>query len=561
MTLSAASAWSIAFFGELYSRGLREVVVSPGSRSQALALAATHWERQTSGELRVSVVIDERSAAFRAIGIAAETGRPVVCVSTSGSAPGHYLPAVMEAYHSGLPLVLVSADRPEFERGIGSNQTTNQEGLYGIFADTESVNTSEVGKIKSAIKFARLIIDQSVFPPRPVHLNVAFREPLSGEFGPVGEVSKRKPAEVKSRALVSQTLEPGPHTLVIAGFGAGEEAEQTAVKIGAPLIAEALSGARYGPHLVLNYESVLAESEFLASIARIITFGRPTLSRLVWNLLSDSRIEQFVVRGKAPESPNPSGKATILDQLQVSRAASQKELSEWVKPWVVMGRKSHAALIDKLLPAAPELSALRSDKLARLRTFADKEMRVQRRPISRPELALALWEATWPHDRLILGSSRMVREVDRVVGPKKILVHSTRGLSGIDGLISFSRGVATGLSREGGMGVTRLILGDVSLLHDAGSLLQTPNEVPSGQIQIFVANDGGGSIFDSLEVKSTARPDDFDRVLFTPHTVNLRALAEAYGWEYMFAERAKDLADALSSNFQCVLVEIPLSRD
>ncbi|MEL0149994.1 MAG: thiamine pyrophosphate-binding protein, partial [Pontimonas sp.] len=109
MTHSPATEWSRAFLGELYSWGVRDVVLSPGSRSQALALAALEWERATEGELRVHVVIDERSAGFRALGIGVESGVPAVCVTTSGSAPGHYLPAIMEARHSGIPLILVSA--------------------------------------------------------------------------------------------------------------------------------------------------------------------------------------------------------------------------------------------------------------------------------------------------------------------------------------------------------------------------------------------------------------------------------------------------------------------
>lgn len=131
MTISPATAWSVGFLGQLVAQGLTHVVVSPGARSQALALAALEWQHREEGTLTVNVVIDERSAAFRALGLALETRTGALCIATSGSAPAHYYPAILEALHAGVPLIVVSADRPGELLGVGANQTTDQTELFG----------------------------------------------------------------------------------------------------------------------------------------------------------------------------------------------------------------------------------------------------------------------------------------------------------------------------------------------------------------------------------------------------------------------------------------------
>jgi len=558
MSHSPATLWSRAFLGELYSRGVRDVVLSPGARSQALALAALEWERTTEGELRVHVVIDERSAAFRALGIAAESGVPAVCVSTSGSAPGNYLPAVMEAHHAGIPLIVVSADRPEELRGVGANQTTTQDGLFGVFAPTIAVPTPDEESLAGVAGVASDVMRIALGDKRTVHVNAGFREPLSGTVPDELVIPKSQMLE-ESSPTNTVTLDPEPNTLVIAGHGAGPAAEAFAVEIGAPLIAEAVSGARFGPHLVVDYRNMVSEDA--AHITRVITWGRPTLSREVWSLLSDASRQHYVVRGSAAEAPNPSGSAVIVDEIAVSRPATKEETALWVKPWVMAGRERHAEVLGRILPQAPDLESLSSIDPASRSAFAKQEMAVLRRPVTREGLALAMWEATWPHDRLVLGASRMVRVLDQVVGPKNITAHSNRGLSGIDGTVSFSRGVAEAAAHAGVTGVTRVLLGDLALLHDAGSLMREPGVPEAGRVQLFVANDGGGTIFDSLEVKESAPRADFDRALYTPHEVDLSALAGAYGWSYRAVATMGELTEALASSESYLMVDISLPRD
>lgn len=558
MSHSPATLWSRAFLGELYSWGVRDVVLSPGSRSQALALAALEWERTTDGELRVHVVIDERSAAFRALGLAAESGVPAVCISTSGSAPGHYLPAVMEAHHAGIPLILLSADRPEELRGVGANQTTTHEGLFGIFAPTMSVTTPTEHGTQDVASVARDAIDIARGRRHPVHINVGFREPLSSAISEDLIIPEHK-ALSEPDPVERVTLDPEPNTVVIAGHGAGPSAEAFAMDIGAPLLAEAVSGAHFGPHLVLDYRSMLRDDA--EHITRVITWGRPTLSREVWSLLSNPSLQHYVVRSGAAEAPNPSGKAVIVEDIASSRSATPEEKALWVKPWVMAGRERHGDILEQILPQAPDLESLTNSDPASRSAFAKQEMTVLRRPVTREALALAVWDATWPHDRLVLGASRMIRVVDQVVGPKNITVHSNRGLSGIDGTVSFARGVAEAAGRAGVTGVTRALLGDLALLHDAGSLMREPGVEDAGRVQLFVANDGGGTIFDSLEVKASAPGADFDRALYTPHDVDFAALASAYGWAYRAVGTMGELTEALASSESYLLVDISLPRD
>jgi 2-succinyl-5-enolpyruvyl-6-hydroxy-3-cyclohexene-1-carboxylate synthase len=178
-------------------------------------------------------------------------------------------------------------------------------------------------------------------------------------------------------------------------------------------------------------------------------------------------------------------------------------------------------------------------------------------------LADAVWRASWPHDRLVLGASRLIRELDTRVTGKKIPVHANRGLAGIDGTIATAVGIAVA-SQAGphprSTGTTRLLVGDITLLHDAGSMLLAPGE-ERPRLQVIVGNDGGGTIFDGLEVAATAAPTAVDRVLFTPQSVNLEALASAYGWDYQRAATRSDLETALTAPVtRPTLIEVPLDR-
>jgi len=559
MTPSPATAWSVAFFRELVASGVEHVVVSPGSRSQALALAALAWEQVPGSPLTVHVVIDERSAAFRALGLGIETGRPAVCISTSGSAPSHYFPAVLEALHQGVPVIVVSGDRPAELHGVGANQTMDQTELFGPKVPHISVSAPDTLDGGDATAVAAQAV-AAASRPGPVHVNVALREPLSSpvslEPRDLPDIRGFSAPDVDTASL---SISPHAGTVVVAGSGAGPRAEALAVALGAPLIAEVASGARFGPHLVPAYREVLADAAVQKSISRVITFGRPTLSREVSALLSRTDCEHIAVTTHHLEVANPSHTATIVDELVVSEEATAKQRSAWVKPWIQAGRAIHDELIASVSPEPADTHALESNDQAVRSAFAKQEMMVLREPVTRGSLALGVWEATWPHDRLVLGASRMIRELDRIAPGKNIPVCANRGLSGIDGTIATALGIASGALQAGASGVTRVLLGDLSFLHDVGSLMLEPGVVDPSRVHVIVAHDGGGSIFDLLE--KTAEPQNHDRVLFTPHQVDIEALATAYGWDYQRVQNRGDLAEALGRSEARLIVDVVLARD
>jgi 2-succinyl-5-enolpyruvyl-6-hydroxy-3-cyclohexene-1-carboxylate synthase len=562
MTASPATDWSVAFLGQLVAKGISHVVVSPGARSQALALAALAWERASEGALSVHVVIDERSAAFRALGLALESKRPALCIATSGSAPAHYFPAVLEALHAGVPLIVVAADRPEELHGVGANQTTIQQELFGPRVPSWTIPAPD-GSGGSDAKRIATEVATAAYRGGPAYVSVSFREPLSSAI-PEGSlvmpevvVPDLGSSSEDKNAPDVVSLEPEAGTVVIAGHGAGPRAEALALELGAPLIAEVVSGARFGPHLVPAYRQVLRDEALAGGIQRVVTVGRPTLSREVSSLLGRTDITQIVLKGRELEAANPSRVAQVVDNVVVTRPATQEESALWVKPWVMAGRRLHEAQLAEITPAAPDIEALTSNDPATRSAFATQEMKVLRQSVARESLALAVWEATWPHDRLVLGASRMVRVADSIVPGKNIPVFSNRGLSGIDGTVSTARGIAKASSATG---VTRVLLGDLALLHDVGSLLVEPGIDDSSRVHLIVANDGGGTIFDELEVSQVASQEDRDRVLLTPHEVSLEALAGAYGWAYRRVNHLGDLAEALSASDARLIVDVAIAR-
>lgn len=561
MTPAPATTWSVAFIRELIAGGVDYVVVSPGSRSQALALAAVAWEKVPHSPLQVIVAIDERSAGFIALGLAIESGGIVACVSTSGSAPAHYYPALLEALHQGVGIIAISADRPEELHGIGANQTTNQREFYGSRISSISVPAPEDAAAESSALNAATAALMAASRPGPVQVNVAFREPLSSRIPASTLVlPERKPTvpAASSASVLEVTAEPG--TLVIAGSGAGAWAEQLARDLGSPLIAEVHSGARFGPHVVPRYREVLGEPSLRDSLRRVVTVGRPTLSREVWSLVSRGDIEQIVVVGSEIEPVNPSGVAVLTGELRVVTPATGEQSAAWTKPWVLAGRAAYDQAIESIAPRAADIEALTSDDQATRSAFAKAEMTVLRHEVGRAGLALALWEATWPHDRLVLGASRMIREIDQIAPGKNVTVYSNRGLSGIDGTIGTARGIARAAARSGAQGITRVLLGDLSFLHDVGSLLVEPGAVGAGRVHVVVANDGGGTIFDLLETPDGVDASELDRVLYTPQEASIEHLARGYGWDYLRVVNRGDLAEAMSRSDERLVIEVVLQR-
>ncbi|MFV0435182.1 MAG: thiamine pyrophosphate-binding protein [Leucobacter sp.] len=628
MSAAPSSIFAVELLGEFVRRGVTDVVVCSGSRSQALALAAAAAER--AGAIRLHVRLDERSAAFFALGVARETGLPAPVIVTSGTAVANLVPAAYEAHEGRVPLIALTADRPVELRGIRSNQTTRQAGMFAEVArlsldvaapefDAEGELRVPSGHDPSALAAAALAAAlgaPGAAPAGPVQLNLAFRDPLSGTGGFDEMIARGFEAAAAEAALAAAGVDPDPappsgagpeahstppsgdsvytHSgdalaVVIAGADAGPDAEEFAHAAGIPLLAEAISGARYGREAIAGYATLL-EAERGAGgdagdgvdggpplgelVEQAIVFGHPTLTRQVPALLRRDDVDVVVVDPHAAPAGagsgagtgavdhyDPSGRARIVRAAVVAPDHDPRALRRWLGTWVVADRELQR---ERSTVHEPDLDAALATGYKERSAYARAEVATMREPVTRELLAESVWRATWPHDRLVVAASRLVRVLDGIAPPRKLRVHANRGLAGIDGTVATALGIAAA-SQElddpaKAAGTTRVLLGDLALLHDAGSLL-LPEGEPRPRVQLFVGNDGGGSIFDGLEVAGAVDPELFERVLYTPQRVALEHLALAYGWRYCRVATRGELDSLLTEPVAApTLVEIPLAR-
>lgn len=501
----------------LSAAGVREVVLAPGSRSAALALALYAADR--AGDLRLHVRIDERTAGFLALGLTIGSRRPVAVVTTSGTAVGNLLPAVMEAHHAGRPVVVVSADRPASLRGSGANQTTEQAGIYGVFAPcVDLAPDAPDTDVDAAVRAAGLRAG-------PTQLNLQLSEPLLPDREtpdhPWWPGPAEGPGEWVRPPRVGPRVAPGPRTVVVAGDGAGPAARVLAERSGWPLLAEPTSGARLGSNAIRTYR-LLLDGPLGAQIGRVVVTGHPTLSRPVTRLLSRRDLEVLAAPGPGSVVTDPGRVARHLDAVPVApdgATATDADL-EWLAAWRAADADLSARL-DAHVDALPGLDALH---VAR-------------------EVAAAVTE----RGTLVVGSSNPVRDLDLMSVPHPPHEHrfvvGNRGLAGIDGTVSTAIGVALG--RSGG-GRTLALVGDVTFLHDAAGLVLGPKE-PRPDLTIVVVNDDGGSIFAGLEQGGPDYAPAFERVFATPHGVDLEALCAASHTAYARVATVAELRGALTT--------------
>ncbi|UKA48897.1 2-succinyl-5-enolpyruvyl-6-hydroxy-3-cyclohexene-1-carboxylic-acid synthase [Arthrobacter sp. FW305-123] len=525
----------------LLDGGVRHVVAAPGSRSAPMAYALA--EAEAAGRVRLHVRIDERDAGFTALGLALSTQAPVAVVTTSGTAVGNLLPAVMEANHSAVPVVVISADRPEELHGTGANQTTIQLDLFGDhvrFAVDVPAGDHPQKAIATALYAATGALEDT--PPGPVQVNLAFRDPLVPAEGDALPAAAGRgvfhydagPQALDLPAASSELSER--RTVVLAGHDAGPVAEAFARAHGLPLLAEPSSNARFGPNAVGPYRVLLAHfgPDSPTPIERVVLFGRATLSRPVASLLARESVESAIYQ-PVPVAWYEAGRRreTPLETLPELADFAGRGSAEWLDSWLLAGAAAQHGL-DGVL-AGEDLA-------------------------TGPSVGATVWAHT--RGQLVLGSSNGIRDVDLAGQPHTepiATVYANRGLAGIDGTIATATGIALGSGRE-----TTVLLGDVTFLHDAGGLLLGHGE-PVPDLRIVVLNDSGGAIFSLLEhgavEDSGAYGTAVERLFATPHSVDIAALAAAYGVGHQAVTTTADLAKALQSPVKGrTIVEVRVDR-
>jgi 2-succinyl-5-enolpyruvyl-6-hydroxy-3-cyclohexene-1-carboxylate synthase len=548
--VNPSTAFATVLVDELVRCGLTDAVVAPGSRSAPLALALHAAAAAPDAPLRLHVRIDERSASFLALGLAKAHGSPVVIVTTSGTAAAHCHAAVIEADEAGVPLLVLTADRPPELRSTGANQTIDQLKIYGSAvrwfceAGVPENRPGQVAYWRSlACRAWSLAAGNGPAFPGPVHLNLPLREPLvpgladaagaaawceplTGRAGRAPWTQFDAARDADAEPVPALTLDWTQRGVVVAGDGTDDAAGLAALaaQAGWPLLAEPSSGARQGPVALSSYPYLLDSPGFIGAHQPdlIISAGRPGLSRGQLALLRGGGdvVRRHVVLSQGPGRwSDPARTATQLAARVVLRGAPRLAgQSGWLQSWLAADAAARRAA-DEVLAADGSLSE----------------------PLLARDIAVAL-----PAGGLLWAASSMpVRDLDRHMAARPVLrVLANRGASGIDGLVSAAIGAAIAHQAAGG-GPAVALLGDLALLHDAPGLMLGPLEQRPDLCLVVINNDGGG-IFSTLE--QAAFPAAFERVFGTPHGADLSALAAAAGLPYSRLEKPGDLAGVLAGS-------------
>ena len=501
----------------LVAAGVTEVVIAPGSRNAPLSFAV--YDAAEAGLLRLHTRIDERSAGFLALGLTRGGARAAV-MSTSGTAVANLHPAVLEAAHAGLPLVVVTADRPARLRGTNANQTTDQVGIFGRLVETlDLIGPAPVG-----------LSERLATCTAPVHLNVQLDEPLvpDGRWAPVVERAEWPPPSFSAPAT---TIPAGPRTVVVAGDDAGPPARVLAQRAGWPLLAEPTSGSRTGENALRCYR-LLLDTELGERIERVVVFGHPTLSRPVTRLLGRDDVEVLAVPAAGVWNNGAHRVDVVLDG---TVEPERRDDPAWLGSWRDADR-AVARRLDALLVAEEGTTP--------------------------HEVAGAVSRGVPPGGLLVVGASSPIRDLDLMVAKYAVgdrrKVIANRGLSGIDGVVSAAIGAALGRA-HGSRNLA--LMGDVTFLHDASGLVLGPHE-PRPDLTIVVVNDDGGSIFAMLEQGDAAYADRFDTLFGTPHGVDLASLCAATRTPHWKVQSVAELEHALANpNGGIEVVEVAVRRD
>jgi 2-succinyl-5-enolpyruvyl-6-hydroxy-3-cyclohexene-1-carboxylate synthase len=541
------------FVDGLAEAGVRHVCVCPGSRSTPLAIELARQDR-----IKLWMHLDERSAAFFGLGLARALREPVGLLATSGSAAANFFPAITEANLSRVPLVVLTADRPHELRDNGAAQTIDQLHLYGPhvkwFFDLPEPDGSHTQALHLAALAARAVSTATAVPAGPVHLNWPFRDPLV-------------PAQVSRRAIprvrvgnprlapgprliedLAHVLEERPRGLIVAGplddASLAKPLTQLAARLGYPILADALSNARYGHHdrsLVIDtFDAFLrdaATSERLAPEVVLRVGAIPTSKPLLQFLEAQTQARHVIVDSGGWRDPSSQATdllhvdATLLCDQLLSAAEGAPDL-DWVERWRAINAAA-ARAIESCFAAEDELSE-------------GKVWAILGRHL--PDGAL-----------VYAGNSMPVRDMDSFLAQAETQLRclSNRGTNGIDGVVSSALGASAA-----GTGPVVLVIGDVSFYHDLNGLLAAARH--SLDLLVVLVNNDGGGIFSFLpQADAQALSDNFELLFGTPHGLNFQPFVEAYGGAFTRVEDWSAFGSAITAGLArggLRVVEVPTER-
>ncbi len=558
---------------ELVRCGVRDLCLSPGSRSAPIALAAHGDDR-----IAVTVHTDERCGSFFALGLARAAGRPVALCCTSGTAGANYLPAVIEAAQSRIPLVILTADRPPELLDCGAPQTMNQADLFGRhvrFAQAIGEPRPEA----SWLRWLRTRVDRAVEAATgthagPVHLDLHFSEPLSAAIvdgGVSGAIAQQDPAGALGRSdgrplspwteslptvaridlnRIGERLGSARRPVIIAGPSAvrdlaGYEAVLgLAQLLGAPILADPLSRLRTGTGspVISGYDAFLRSPAVADALVPdvVLHLGRTPTCKHTWLWLERHRGVHRIAIDPSLEREDPSLGGTEFVRADAGWVAAalaprmRRSMadSEWLQRWVEAD-----AAVD----------------VARAEVFEDGPSSFE------PHLFEALSEAMPGNGRLLVASSMPIRQLDAfwAGGPQQVVAN--RGVNGIDGLVSTAFGTAAADESR----PTWAVIGDLALLHDLGGLIAAPR-LGLGLV-LVVINNGGGGIFSYLPLASTEAAEAggaLEPLFLTPHATTFESAAQMFGLDYTRPTNREELREALTQvDGRTRLVEFTVNRE
>jgi 2-succinyl-5-enolpyruvyl-6-hydroxy-3-cyclohexene-1-carboxylate synthase len=557
---NANTALASAFVEELARGGLRQAVVSPGSRSTPLAVAL--WRQP---EIEVSVILDERSAAFFALGAAQATGTPVAMLCTSGTAAANYHPAICEADESAIPLIALTADRPPELRGVGAGQTIDQLKLFGSsvrwFCEVGTHDADDDGLLHyRSVACRALAAARGAQRPGPIHLNLPWREPLAPV--PVeGAVTATGPLALGGRdgrpltAVTPIDMEPSAFLLdevaghisgsrsgvIVAGRQLDPELREPLATLaraaGFPILAEPTSQIRCGPHdrshVVTTYDHLLRDERFRESVRPhlVLRFGEMPTSKPLRTWLAESGADQIVVDPRCGWNEPTSRAAAIL------RADPTEMAAGWAARLNGDERSAPSRWLDAEATAREALAAALGD--------LDE--------LTEPGLHHTLGQIHRDGDLVYTASSMPIRDQEAFLPPTATdaLFLCNRGANGIDGLISSGIGAAHASGRP-----TTIVTGDLGLLHDVGGLAALRDV--STPVRIVVIDNDGGGIFAFLPQAKALNDDEFEALLGTPRGVDIAKAASLFDIRHQHLRSLTDLPNALAAGTS--LIEITVDR-